>query len=277
MYNPTVVNPAYAASKESMSFFGLYRNQWVEIDGAPKTANISFTTPLNDPKLGLGINFINDHIGAMDENSLAFDLAYTLDLDAQYKLAVGLKGSVNLWSMSYSKLNIYDQTGPFTYEDSKNRLRTNVGAGAYLYSDEAYLGLSIPKVFKEDYYDDIKRTTMRQKPLLYLMGGYVINLSPDWLFKPAFASKIGNGQLALDLTANFLFQEKFTVGTAYRWNAAISTLFGFQVDENWFLGYTYDFDTTKLNRYNAGSHEIFIRFDWIGSFTSKNKSKGRFF
>lgn len=277
MYNPTVVNPAYAASKESMSFFGLYRNQWVGIDGAPKTANVGFTTPLNNPKLGLGVNFVNDHIGAMDENNLAVDLAYTLDLDAQYKLAVGLKGSVNLWSMSYSKLNIYDQTGPFAYEDVKNRLTTNIGAGAYLYSDEAYLGLSVPKVFKVDYYDVIKRTTMRQKPLFYLMGGYVFDLGTDWLFKPAFVSKIGAGKPALDLTANFLFQEKFTVGTAYRWNAAISALIGFQVDEHWFLGYTYDFDTTQLNQYNAGSHELFMRFDWMGSFTSKNKNNKRFF
>ena len=275
MYNPTIINPAYAASKESMSFFGLYRNQWVGIDGAPKTANVGFTTPLNNPKLGLGVNFVNDHIGALDENSISFDLAYTLDVDAQYKLALGLKGTANLLSMSYSKLNIYDQTMPFAYEDVKNKFSPNIGAGAYLYSDEAYLGLSVPKIFKVDYYDDIKRRTMRQQPLFYLMGGYVFDLGSDWLLKPAFLSKIGSGKPSVDLTANFLFQEKFTIGTAYRWNAGISALTGFQIDENWFLGYAYDFDTTKLNQYNAGTHEIFMCFDWMGSF--KSKRKNRFF
>lgn len=273
MYNPTIINPAYAASKESMSFFGLYRNQWVGIDGAPKTANVGFTTPLNNPKLGLGVNFVNDHIGALDENSISFDLAYTLDVDAQYKLALGLKGTANLLSMSYSKLNIYDQTMPFAYEDVKNKFSPNIGAGAYLYSDVAYLGLSVPKVFKVDYYDDIKRRTMRQQPLFYMMGGYVFDLGSDWLLKPAFLSKIGGGKPSVDLTANFLFQEKFTIGTAYRWNASISALTGFQIDENWFLGYAYDFDTTKLNPYNAGTHEIFMRFDWMGSFTSKRKMR----
>lgn len=277
MYNPTVINPAYAASKEYMSFFGLYRNQWVGIDGAPKTANIGFTTPLNQTNLGLGINFVNDHIGAMDENTLAIDLAYTLDLDGQYKLAVGLKGTANLWSMAYSKLNIYDQTNPFAYEDVKNKFTPNIGAGAYLFSDIAYLGLSVPKVFKVDYYDDIKRTTMRQKPLFYMTGGYVVDLAPNWVFKPAFLSKIGSGKPSIELTANFMFQEKFTLGTAYRWDASISALLGFQLDENWFIGYTYDIDTTKLNPYNAGSHEIFMRFDWMGSFTAKNQSKSRFF
>lgn len=273
MYNPTVINPAYAASKESMCFFGLYRNQWIGIDGAPKTANIGFTTPLNNPNLGLGVNFVNDHIGALDENSLAIDLAYTLDLNAQYKLAVGLKGTMNLWSMSYSKLNIYDQTGPFAYEDVKNKFSPNIGAGAYFFSDVAYLGLSVPKIFKVDYYDDIKRITMRQKPLFYMMGGYVFDLGSDWLLKPTFLSKIGSGKPSLDVTANVQFQEKFTIGTAYRWNAAISALFGVQIDTNWFIGYSYDFDTTKLNRYNAGSHEIFMRFDWMGSFGSKSKSR----
>ncbi|WP_199268619.1 PorP/SprF family type IX secretion system membrane protein [Myroides fluvii] len=277
MYNPTTINPAYAASRESISIFGLYRNQWMGIDGAPKTANLGVTTPLQNSKLGLGVNFTNDHIGAMNENNIAVDLAYTVNLNAVYKLALGVKGNVNLLSLSYSKLNIYDQAGPFNYDDFSNKFSPNIGAGAYFYSDLAYLGLSVPQMFTVDYYDDVKRITMREYPVCYLMGGYIFDLGADWLLKPAFLSKISKGQTEMNVTANFLFQEKFTIGTSYRWNSSFSALTGFQIDSNWFIGYAYDFDTTKLNHYNVGTHELFMRFDWGGRWNSNTKSTRRFF
>ena len=47
MYNTMMINPAYAGSRGSTSIFALYRNQWVGLDGAPKTAALSFHTPLS--------------------------------------------------------------------------------------------------------------------------------------------------------------------------------------------------------------------------------------
>ncbi len=35
MYNTEVVNPAYAGSRDALSFGLLYRTQWVGLDGAP--------------------------------------------------------------------------------------------------------------------------------------------------------------------------------------------------------------------------------------------------
>ena len=35
MYNMSVINPAYAGSKENLSLGLLYRKQWVNIEGAP--------------------------------------------------------------------------------------------------------------------------------------------------------------------------------------------------------------------------------------------------
>lgn len=97
MYNPAVINPAYAGSVSNLQIFGLYRTQWVGLEGAPKTAHISVTTPLTDNGLGLGVHFKNDHLGVMDENSLSIDLAYTVNLNYQYKLAFGLKGAGHFW------------------------------------------------------------------------------------------------------------------------------------------------------------------------------------
>ena len=37
MYNTVSVNPAYAGSRGHLSIAGLYRNQWLGLDGAPET------------------------------------------------------------------------------------------------------------------------------------------------------------------------------------------------------------------------------------------------
>ncbi|MEC4027956.1 PorP/SprF family type IX secretion system membrane protein [Myroides odoratimimus] len=262
MYNANMINPAYAGSRGTLNVFGMYRTQWVGLDGAPKTANVSVSTPLGESGLGLGVNFTNDRIGAMDENNISVDLAYAIDLNADYKLAFGLKATANLLSVDYTKLNIHNPTDPVSQENLNNKFNPNIGAGVYLYSDKAYVGLSVPNFLTTDRYDDNDITTMRQKMHFYLMGGYVFDVSENLLFKPAALVKAVSGApLQVDLTANFLFYDKFTLGAAYRWDASVSALAGFQVNDNLFVGYSYDFETTALQRYNSGSHEIFMRFE----------------
>lgn len=262
MYNTNMVNPAYVGSRENLNIFGIYRAQWVGLDGAPKTANISVTTPLGQNGLALGVSFTNDRIGAMDENNISVDLAYTIDLNEDYRLAFGLKTTANLLSVDYTKLNIYDPTDPTTQVNIKNKFNPNIGAGLYMYSDKAYVGVSVPNFLTTDRYNDNDLTTMRQKMHFYLMGGYVFDLSRDVLFKPAALVKAVSGApLQVDLTANFLLYEKFTLGAAYRWDASVSALAGFQINNSLFIGYSYDFETTKLHHYNSGSHEVFMKFE----------------
>lgn len=276
MYNHSVINPAYAGSREGMYIFGLYRTQWVGLDGAPKTATLSMDTPLGKSGLGLGVNFINDRIGAMDENTLSVDLSYGIDLNYEYKLAFGLKGSGNLLNVDYSKLSIYDGSDPVSLVDVENKFTPNIGAGMFLYSEKAYIGLSSPNLFTRTRYDDNSLSTLRQRMHLYLTGGYVFDLNYNLKFKPAAMVKMVEGSpLQVDLSANFMFRDKFTVGAAYRWDAAVSGLVGFQVTDNIMVGYSYDAETSKLSHYNSGSHEIFLRFNLFNGF--KRVTAPRFF
>ncbi|MBW3519208.1 type IX secretion system membrane protein PorP/SprF [Flavobacterium sp. NKUCC04_CG] len=267
MYNTINVNPAYAGSRGVMSVFGMYRTQWVGMDGAPKTANLSVHTPLGDSRLGLGVSFINDRIGAMDENNISADLSYTIDLNRNYKLSFGIKATANLLNVDYSKLNIYDPNDVMFQENIDSQFSPNIGAGLYLHSDKTYVGLSVPNFLTTDRYDDNDITTMKQKMSFYLIGGHVFDLSPSLKLKPAFLMKaIQGAPLQVDVSANFMIQEKFVVGAAYRWDAAFSGLVGFQATDGLFVGYAYDAETTKLSHYNSGSHEIFLRFELFNRF-----------
>ena len=277
MYNTININPAYAGSRGSMSIFGLYRTQWVGIDGAPQTNSFSVNTPLGESKVGLGVSFVNDNLGITNENTISVDFSYTLGLGGRNhdnKLSFGLKGSANLLNVEYSKLLNYNPNDPHFQHDISSRFTPNIGAGIYWHTDKSYLGFSVPNFLETTRYDDNIQSTMRQSMHYYLMGGHVFELNPTLKFKPAFLLKAVKGApLQADITANFLIHDKFTIGGAYRWGAAWSALVGFQVTDGLFIGYSYDGDTKALKNYNSGSHELFIRFELFNKYRRVNSPR----
>jgi hypothetical protein len=53
-------------------------------------------------------------------------------------------------------------------------------------------------------------------------------------FKPALLTKIVDGAPLVDLSGNFMFNDKFVLGLAYRWSA-VSAMVGFQVSEGMYM------------------------------------------
>ncbi|WP_188050858.1 type IX secretion system membrane protein PorP/SprF [Flavobacterium sp. GP15] len=263
MYNTINVNPAYAGSRGAMSIFAMHRTQWVGLDGAPVTNVASINTPLNGNNLGIGFSVVNDKIGPTKENTISADISYTIPTSESYKLSFGIKASANIFNLDTSKLNpVSDYPLDPSIQNINNEFSPNIGAGIYLHSDKAYIGFSIPNFIESNRYDDNTVAIFKEKINYYLMAGYVADLTSDIKFKPAIFSKLVIGSpLQVDISANFMFVEKFTVGVAYRWSAALSAIVGFQVSDGMYIGYGYDHETTKLNNYNSGSHEIFLRYE----------------
>ena len=260
MYNTININPAYAGSRGALSIFALHRTQWVGLDGAPVTNAVSVNTPLNDSRLGLGISIINDKIGPTHENTISTDLSYTIPASETFKLSFGIKATANLFDLDVSRLNPADDDP--SLHDFSNKFTPNMGAGVYLHSEKAYVGFSVPNFIPTNRYDDNEVAIFKEKINYYLIAGYVFDLNNDIKFKPAIITKMLEGApLQADASANFMFSDKFVIGVAYRWSAAISAMVGFQVSEGLYIGYGYDHETTSLNNYNSGSHEIFLRYE----------------
>lgn len=260
MYNTININPAYAGSRGAMSIFAMHRTQWVGLDGAPVTNVASINTPLNDNNLGLGISFVNDKIGPTNETTISTDFSYTIRTSETYKLSFGIKATANLFNLDISKLNPAE-TDP-SIQNIENKFSPNIGAGLYLHSDKAYVGISIPNFIESDRYDDNEIAIFKERINYYLIGGYVFDINSTLKFKPAVLTKMVIGApLQVDLSGNFMFNEKFVVGVAYRWSAALSAMVGFQISDGMYIGYGYDRETTRLSNYNSGSHEIFLRYE----------------
>jgi type IX secretion system PorP/SprF family membrane protein len=189
-------------------------------------------------------------------------------------LSFGIKATANLFDLDISKLNPVDAGDPSL--QNFNKFSPNIGAGIYLHSDKAYVGLSVPNFIESKRYDDNEVAIFKEKINYYLIAGYVFDLSSSVKFKPAILTKMVEGApLQVDMSGNFMFNDKFVVGVAYRWSAALSAMVGFQVSDGLYIGYGYDRETTNLENYNSGSHELFLRYE---IFKNNNKiTTPRFF
>ncbi|WP_073241898.1 PorP/SprF family type IX secretion system membrane protein [Maribacter aquivivus] len=271
MYNTFSVNPAYAGSRDALSISALHRSQWVGRDGAPNTQTLSVHGPTSN-KVGLGLSIVHDEIGNNTNQNTYLDAAfsYTVETSETDKLSFGVKAGGHLLNLDFNNLRNYSAGGvAITDADLYKKFTPNFGAGIYYHNDKFYTGLSIPNFLQTEHFDSSdgnESLVSVDRVTWYLISGYVFDMSPSLKFKPAFLLKATSGApLQADISANFLLNDKFSMGAAYRWDAALSALFGFQMTPEFMLGLAYDSDISELGgtKYNNGSFEVFLRYEFL--------------
>ncbi|OUR99287.1 hypothetical protein A9Q86_11955 [Flavobacteriales bacterium 33_180_T64] len=262
MYNTMSVNPAYAGQREVLSITGLHRTQWVGIDGAPQTQTFGIHKPLRNDKIGLGLSIVNDALGPVNEFYVDANFSYTIQVsENSTKLSFGVKGGIHSLTSDWSE-GVIQQVGDPTFADNLSVFSPTIGAGLYLHNRKWYVGLSVPNFLNTEHFDDSQISIAKERMNYYLIAGYVFDLSENTKLKPAALLKAVSGApIIADVSANFLFNDKVTLGAAWRWDDSISGLVGFQFSDGLYIGYSYDATTTNLNNYNSGSHEIMLRFE----------------
>ncbi len=285
MYNTISVNPAYAGSRGQFSAAALYRSQWVGLEGAPETFTLNLHSPIRNSNLGYGVSVVKDDIGdgVVSETYLDAVISYSVDVSLNGKLSFGLKAGGNFLNLDFSGLRNFDAE-PVNVDNIENRFSPNVGLGIYYHTDKFYAGLSAPNLLRTEHFDNSQSAAnsvqflSQERINFYLITGYVFDLGGNLKFKPAILTKVvGGAPLQVDLSTSFLFNDKFSIGAAYRWDAAVSALAGFQITDQLMLGLAYDKETTALGgtQFNDGSFEVFLRYELVKSF--KKLVSPRFF
>tara|TARA_R110000851_G_scaffold208686_1_gene361162 strand:+ start:1244 stop:2245 length:1002 start_codon:yes stop_codon:yes gene_type:complete len=261
MYNTSSINPAYVGSLGTLDIVGSYRDQWTGLDGAPVTQNFGIHSPLRNDNIGVGLNIQNETIGPAKEFNAVANFSYTIRLSPSTKLAFGLGAGVNLYDVDFSKGQFLNPNDMLLMQNIDKRVTPIIGAGTYLYGEKWYVGLSVPDFKTDDLYDNMDQSLAKEEIQYYLIGGYVFDLNPMIKFKPAFLAKYQTDYpFVVDVSANFLYNDRFTLGASYRYDDAVSGLAGVEVFQGFFIGYSYDYSLTDLSDYNSGSHEIVLRF-----------------
>lgn len=263
MFNTLAVNPGYAGSAEVWTFNGIYRNQWTGITGAPVTQTFAAHGPLKSEAIGIGLSVINDRHGAIRQTGFYGDVSARILLSNKSRLAFGIKAGVNLYQADIDGLNPVDGDDPLFQQNLAMRALPNFGAGVLWYSERFYLGVSVPKILSNGLIsDEPEFADNNEKQHGFVIGGLVMDVNNYVKFKPAFLLKaVPGAPLQVDLTANFLFYERFWVGAMYRHQDAVGLLAQYVVNDVVHVGYAYDFTTSELGNYTSGSHEVMLGVD----------------
>lgn len=275
MYNIGSFNPAYVGTVETPELAALYRAQWIDIPGAPRTIRFGANLPLSNETMGLGINIVNDQLGPLSQTYLDLSYSYQVKVTDNTKLSFGMDLGGSFLNVDFSKGTFENPGEPLSLERINNFYPT-VGAGLFMYGEQWYLGASIPNFLTEGIYNDEVASVVEDRIQFNFIGGYVFNLSNELKFKPAFMINSLNGApLNINLSTNFLISDVVTAGVSYRVDNAFSGLAGFQISNSTFIGYSYDYNTNALGEFNQGSHEVILKFYLGRGGNNSNASKDK--
>jgi type IX secretion system PorP/SprF family membrane protein len=263
IYTGLAINPAYAVRQPYTSFTALYRDQWVNVPGSPKTSSFFAQSGFKDKNLGIGLSIVRENIGVHLSNSVYASYAYQIRLSNGTRLAMGLQGGFDHIRSDWTRLNLPpgSQHDPI-FQGETTQMVPNFGTGIYLFSDQFYLGLSVPYILTSnlnantDLYQDV-----RYSRNYYMTGGLLLHMSEKMVFKPsALIRAEENMPVSFDLNISFFYAETVELGCSYRHHDSFVGLLGFQVNRFFKFNYAYDLTVSGLNPYSRGSHELMLQY-----------------
>ena len=269
-FNPLVMNPAYAGSQKSLMINATVRDQWTNFKGAPKTQVLTLHAPLKKDNFGIGFTFVNDKIGAHSNKSLALDVSYNVRLNKKnHRLAFGIKPTVDIYQTNFSNAKVQDNTdGVFIDNYNYSKVLPNIGAGMYYYGEKFYIGLSSPKIIKNEVNLQSGQKALQENHF-YFFGGTVFKLNSMVDMRPSLIVKyVKNAPLSIDVNLSFFILNKVWIGAMYRYNSAVGLNAMYYLTEQLNIGYAYDYGLNAIQKYSVGSHEIML------SYKFKSKGKG---
>ena len=286
MFNMLSVNPAYAGYKENWNLQATSRLQWQGLVGAPQTSQLSVDGVADEDakRMGLGLQFTNDKLGAQSATSLYANYSYRLPLDeyGANRLCLGLAAGVTQYGIDGSVLEAVNSDDPDLISDKLYSYIPDLRFGVFYNTPTWYAGLSFMDLLSGSKSNSIfnwqidSTENIMRKPHYYFITGAIFDISRDVKLRPSLLVKSDmKGPTSWDLSALFIIQNRFWVGASYRTAApelginttgttslsktnSISGIVQFYVTESFCVGYSYDLTISKLSSVQNGTHEITI-------------------
>jgi type IX secretion system PorP/SprF family membrane protein len=148
MYNNLVYNPAIAGTKLYTPVMLDVREQWIGLNGRPRTQTASFHTPINRNHMGLGMFVSHDRVGPVERSSLSFAYAYNIKLSRKAKLSFGMNLAAYKFRLRTDDLVFDEELSPDNtlYNGTTSSLVPYAGAGLYYFNKKFYAGVSVPQL-----------------------------------------------------------------------------------------------------------------------------------
>jgi hypothetical protein len=260
LFDQLLLNPAYSGMQNQLSATAIYRNQWVNMEGAPKTFSATVHSAFRKNTMGVGLIAANDQIGIHTDASVFGTYAYRIKLNRKYTLSMGLQGGFNNIRSDFNKLSIKNQNDTQLQGVIQN-FNPNVGAGLILRHDRYYLGFSVPYLINSRVLEGVSADLTTRHRYYYLMGSMAVDLSEQVRFLPGVQMRFQEkAPYGIDLNGLLIFKRLVGLGAAYRLSQGLTGMFQLTLNENFRLAYAYDFTSATLRTSVSGSHEMMINY-----------------
>ena len=270
-YNRLFYNPAYAGSSSFMEAVLAYRNQWVDVEGAPETAILSIQSPLNRKSFGLGAIVYNNQFGIQKDNAVFIDYAYHMQISYEGSLSLGIQAGFVNKQVNWTKLTTYDPNfsaphDPAFPDQDISTWVPNFGIGLYYYTPKYYLGFSAPRLLSNNQpSSDEVSDNMKFEPkeiTFYFGGGAGFEMNPKLYFKPSLllVGSYSGSTIALS-NFNFAHDNGVSVGAGYRTDDSWAGLIGYQLSQKLRLSYSYEKYFGNNRSKGFTNHEIILNYN----------------
>lgn len=252
MFNGLLLNPAYAGSHEALNLTALYRKQWLGMEGAPRTINFSAHMPLRKHKAGLGLILMNDHFGVTDQTKASFMYSYRIRTGRKGQLSFGLLGGVGMYQNNWGQVKTTQSSDPSFAVNKEQKIAVHAGFGLYYYTPKIYFGISVPSV---------PVTSFHNYQTIVFNTGCVLDVSENFKIKPSVLIKyILHSPVDFNGSATFYLKDVIGVGIGYSNHQTGFAYTDIKVNDQFRVGYAYDYSFLSLRNYSTGSHEIMLSY-----------------
>lgn len=230
--NNYILNPALSGIENYTDVKISVRDQWVGLNGAPKTTYFSIQAPIGkgdyrtsstsfdvpgqnprgryywenytaaEPHHGIGMTIISDRTGSFNRLTANATYAYHLGLSPTMNLSAGFSAGITRVGLDNTKTDFsgtgdpYDPATSSAINGEINRIRPDLGFGMWLYSKSYFVGISAQQIIpqKLSFSDDATFISKgRLIPHLFFTAGYRFMAGEDVNIIPSVMLKYVQG------------------------------------------------------------------------------------
>ncbi len=264
LQNRMLYNPAFAGDREIPGFAFQSRQQWLSWDGNPSSSLLTAHTRMRDKNAGLGISLACDRMGPVSYAGLTAIYSYALRISDKSSVTLGLQGELRFQQIRLSRLQLVDQGDQLFGEDPGLKLQPNFGLGMVYRSGEYAVSLSMPRILNAALSPFEGATSRRSRTgrVLCLGAASGYDLGGELRVEPSLLLALATGTSPfIELAGHLHYREMFRMGLLYRFDRTIGGVVGYKYRDMLLLGYSYDV-SMKLVRFNAGTHELFLGYNF---------------
>lgn len=268
--SPAALTTNYLRFGHNVQFGGVYREQWTQFEGNPRTAALS-ASYLADGYEGvtphLGVNFMSDRTGPTGFTGAYAKFAGLISGNPyEGGVSIGLQAGFNQYRVAFDELVLREEETVFLSDD-RNRLYPDVGVGLFAYKrfreNVFYVGLSSPQLLSLEvgFGDrDSSVVTERYRHYYAQLGG-VIHIDPTSYWEPVVWVRRVPG-VPVNVSANVRYQSSVAVfvggggSSAGMLHGELGVLLGDVEDRSVRIGYGFDYAFKSYGPFAGATHEF---------------------